>query len=460
MQLRKFLAAKSDWLVLGILLAVFAALKIAVLAPHFADGWIYFYFGKLVAAGELPYRDFFYSSPPLIPYFMGFLHLLFGFKISLANFLPTIFSLADAILIFVLLRAKSVPVAWLAAGAYLFSFLNFATTDYFSEAHLLTTLVLLGLTFFERRKFFWAGIFFGLAGLTKLYGILPAVFLPILIFREPKNLGKFLAGILLAFGLPNLIFLGIIGREYLDLIFFNHLKKFPGIDKLSVFKFFIQKDFLLLLVLPLLAFTKNWRKILAPTLALGALVLFLIFFNDVYYLYLKSFLALLVLVLGFLAAQKFTDSPKSQIVALALIFVCTNISFAITNYLGSQSAKARIENPLAIVAEVQKSDRPLFGDFEIAPLVALLSGKNIFQNYVDTNSKWTDLGIFSPEKVAAEIHSAGGATVLTKSFVDQNIHGLEKLLPEKYFAENCQLEKTFPLANDYEDNAILVWSCS
>ncbi len=459
MRFPKFLAAKSEWFVLIFLLAVFAALKISVLAPHFADGWIYFYFGKLVAGGATPYLDFYYSSPPLIPYLMGFLHALFGFKISLANFLPTIFSLVDAILIFVLVKKRSPFFALVAVVAYLFSFLNFATTDYFSEAHPLTSFALAGILFFENRKFFWSGIFFGLAGLTKFYGILPAVFLPILIFREPRNLRNFFAGIFASFAVPNLIFLAIVGREYLDLIFFNHFEKVVGISKSKIFAFFFAKDFWLIAVAPLILFARNFKKTLAPIFALAALVIFYALFADIYYLYLKIALAIFVVAIGFSLAGNFRKISSEKITSLILILIFVNSLFAISNYFGAQNQKARIENLPQIVAEVRRFDRPIFGDFEIAPLVALLSEKNIFQNIVDTNSKLIALGVLDPTKISTEISAAGGVTVLTKNFVDSKIHGLENLLPEKYFAENCSLEKSFPLKNDYEDNAIIVWSC-
>lgn len=459
MRLSKFLAAKSEWLILAGLLAVFVVLKISVLAPHFADGWIYFYFGKLVAAGELPYRDFYYSSPPLIPYFMGFLHALFGFQLAFANLLPTIFSLVDAILIFVLLRKHAPVFAPVAAGAYLFSFLNFATTDYFSEAHPLTTLALAGVLFFDKRKFFWSGIFFGLAGLTKLYGILPAVFLPLLLLREPKNLTKFIGGILLSFGVPNLIFLALIGRDYLDLIFFKHFAKVAGIQKSKIFTFFFAQDFWLLLLAPLILFTKNFKKITAPLLALAALAIFYALFADIYYLYLKIALALFILTLGFLLTEKLRKVTVEKVTSLVLLLIFLNAFFAIANYFSGQKDLARIDNLAAMVAAVRESDRPLFGDFEITPLVALLADKNIFHNYVDTNSKLVGLGVLNPQKIATEISAAGGATVLTKNFIDTEIHGLENLLPEKFFAENCTRQATFPITSDYEDNAILVWSC-
>jgi hypothetical protein len=459
MKLSKFLYAKSDWLVLLFLIAVFLALKISVLAPHFADGWIYFYFGKLVAEGATPYLDFYYSSPPLIPYLMGFLHSVFGFKLSFANLLPALFSVADAIVIFVLLRKKIGGFVWIAIAAYLFSFLNFATTDYFSEAHPLTTFALAGLLFFENRKFFWSGIFFGLAGLTKLYGILPAVFLPILLFREPKNLTRFLGGIFASFGIPILIFVVIARKEFLEMIFFNHLHKTAGIQKSNILKFFLVHDFALLAAAIPILFAKNFRKLAAPLLAIGALMIFYAFFADIYYLYLKIFVAIFVVALAFFLAGDFRKISQGVAVNLILVLILTNSLFAISNYFGGQTQKARIENLTQIVSEIQKTEGELYGDFEITPLVALLSGKNIFKNYVDTNEKFLNLGIVDSAQRVGELQAARVKTIITKNMVGEKVYGLETLLPERFFSENCLIQKSFPIENDYGDNAVIVWSC-
>jgi len=463
MRLCKFLAAKKDWLALIFLLAIFLALKISVIAPHFADGWIYFYFGKLVAAGDVPYRDFYYSSPPLIPYLMGFLHSLFGFKLSFANLLPVLFSTLDAIFIFIFLRKKiSANLALLAVFAYLFSLLNFATTDYFSEAHPLTTFALLGLLLFENRKLFWSGIFFGLAGLTKLYGILPAVFLPILLFREPKNLTRFLSGIFLSFGIPNLIFFLLVGREYLEMVFLNHLQKGEGIPKGRIFTFFLTKDFWLLLSAAPLLFAKKLKTILVPFLGILALVIFYIFFKDIYYLYFKIFVGffviLLVLVLNG-SPNIWRVDAKEFATKLIVILILTNSLFALQHYFTTQTKKARIENLTEIVAEVQKNEGEIYGDFEIAPLVALLADKNIFQNYVDTNEKFLNLGIVNSEERARELEESGVKIVLTKNLVSDDIYGLETLLPREFFSQNCVVQRTFPLRDDYVDNAVIVWKC-
>ncbi|MCF7836213.1 DUF2029 domain-containing protein [Candidatus Gracilibacteria bacterium] len=459
MKLLEFLRKKKDWFILVFLIAIFLALKISVLTSHFADGWIYFYFGKLVAEGATPYLDFYYSSPPLIPYLMGFLHAVFGFKLSFANLLPALFSAADAVLIFVMLRKKIGGFVWIAIIAYLFSFLNFATTDYFSEAHPLTTFALVGLLFFENRKFFWSGIFFGFAGLTKLYGILPAVFLPILLLREPKNLTRFLGGIFASFGIPILIFIAVARKEFLEMIFFNHLHKTAGIQKSNIFKFFLVHDFVFLAAAIPMLLAKNFRKLAVPLLAISALAIFYAFFADIYYLYLKVFVAIFVVALVFFAVGDFHKVSQGVVVNLILVLILTNSLFALQNYFTSQTQKARIENLPQIVAEVQKTESELYGDFEITPLVALLSQKNIFKNYVDTNEKFLNLGIVDSEQRVEELRAGGVRTILTKNFVGEKIYGLETLLPEKFFSENCVIQKSFPIKNDYEDNAVIVWSC-
>jgi hypothetical protein len=459
MKLSAWLRERSDWLILASLIVLFLVLKISVLAPHFADGWIYFYFGKLVSAGQVPYQDFYYSSPPLIPYLMGIFHALFGFKLNFANLLPTLFSALDAALIFVLLRKKIGSFALLAVLAYLFSFLNFATTDYFSEAHPLTTFALVGLLFFSNKQFWWSGIFFGLAGLTKLYGLLPALLLPVLLWRNKAELKSFIGGVLVSFAIPNLVFLFVVGREYLDIIFFNHLQKGEGIPKLRILQFFAGKDFLLLLSPLVLFFSKKIKPLLPVLLTLVAFTIFIIFFRDVYYLYLKIFVATLVLLLSLGLSGDFRKISRQAAFNFVLIMVLTNSLFAVQNYFGGQSQKARIENLPAIITEVQINDGEIYGDFAITPLVALLAEKEIFNNYVDTNEKFIHLGIVDPNQRAEELRAGRVTTILTKNIVGDDIYGLETLLPREFFSQNCVVQKSFPIENDYEDNTILIWQC-
>ncbi len=460
MDIQKFLREKSEWFVLFVLLAIFLALKISVLAPHFADGWIYFYFGKLVSEGQTPYLDFYYSSPPFIPYLMGFFHSLFGFKLNFANLLPVLFSAVDAILIFIFLRKKvSANFALLAVFAYLFSFLNFATTDYFSEAHPLTTFALLGLLLFESKKFLASGIFFGLAGLTKLYGLLPAFFLPLLLIKRPRELKRFLGGIFASFVIPNFIFFAIVGREYLEMTFFNHLQKGEGIPKSRIFTFFFKRDFLLLIAATPLIFVKKLKPLFPSLLAIFALLIFYAFFRDIYYLYFKVFVAIFAVFLAIGISGEFRKVSQKKIVSVFLILILANSLFALQNYFSTQAQRARIENLSEIVAEVQKTETEIYGDFEITSLVALLSQKTIFKNYVDTNEKFFNLGIIDSQLRAEEIQTGGVKTILTKNFVGAEIYGLKKLLPEKFFIENCMIQKSFLVQNDYEDNTVIVWSC-
>ncbi len=465
MKLQKFLAQKGEWIVLVFLLTVFFASKIFLLAPYFADGWIYFYFGKIVAAGDLPYRDFYYSSPPLIPYLMGFLHTLFGFNLTLANALPTFFSLVDAVLIFVLLREKIANFVFIAIALYLFSFANFGTTNYFSEAHPLTTFALAGFLFFENRKLFWSGIFFGLAGLTKLYGLIPAVLLPLLILREPKNLVRFFGGIFVSFGIPNLIFLALIGREYLDFIFFNHLEKGVGIPKSRLFGFFARHDWQFLLLPFFTFFVRNKKSLQSVALALFALALFYLIFADIYYLYLKIFVALLAIFIAFIFAGKFCVIEKKMAIQIAAVTFLFGTIFSANFYFTENIATVRINNLpeiAAAVVENTRSDEQIYGDFEITPLVALAADRSIFQNYIDTNPKFIDLEIVDPVERARELLEGGVKIILTKTYVDPRtrlLSGLNNLLPEEFFAENCEIQKTFPIQKDYEDNAIILWSC-
>ena len=465
MKLSAIFRKKWEWFAFAALLLFFGLIKFPTFDAYFADGWIYFYFGKLVSEGALPYLDFYYSSPPFLPCFAGLLHTLFGFNLPLAAALPTVFSAIDALLIFLLLRKKTSNFAsLLAVAVYLFSFATLATTKFYSEAHPLTTFALAGSLLFFHKKYFWAGTFFGLAGLTKLYGLVPAVFLPILISKKPRELAKFFGGIFLSFGIPNLIFLFLVGREYLDFIFFNHLGKEAGIPKGRIFKFFLAHDWGLPAVAALALLAKKKKKLILALLPLAALVVFYAIFPDIYYLYLKIFVALFAALLAFVFAGKFIFQKKT-VAGIGIALLLASGATATNFYLRSYAPVSRIDDLAGIVEKVSMEadpDQPIYGNFAITPLVALLSEREIFRNYVDTNSKFIDLGLIDLEQRAAEIEAARVPVVITKIFIDPKTSqtlGIEDVLPDEFFQTNCEPAGFFPIAADFEANWVVVWRC-
>jgi hypothetical protein len=75
---------------LGAVLLAFLLLKLYSLNFVSGDEHMYFYMSLLVARGEWPYRDFFFSHPPLQLYLLAPLYRMFGYSLALSKLVPTL----------------------------------------------------------------------------------------------------------------------------------------------------------------------------------------------------------------------------------------------------------------------------------------------------------------------------------------------------------------------------------
>jgi len=89
--LRRLRALHPDATVVGLgcVLCFFALLKLYSLNFVKGDEHMYFYMSLLVSKGKWPYRDFFFSHPPLQLYLVGALYKLFGYSLALSKAVPS-----------------------------------------------------------------------------------------------------------------------------------------------------------------------------------------------------------------------------------------------------------------------------------------------------------------------------------------------------------------------------------
>jgi len=241
---------RIKWYFLAILLTFFI-LKIIEMQFKFSDGYTYMYMGKLILDGLLPYKDFFFASPPLQIYISALGKFIIGNKILLLKTIPIFATLGSSFFIFKFMKKNFGDWQGITASAlYLFSFLVLLTTDYFTGIHLTTFFILASVYFIDTDRPVIAGIFASLAMLTRLYAPFPiaGMGLYLLIFKK-KQFWKFTATALGIFIVVGIIFEIISQGAYLGQIFFFRLNLISGIGlpKFSVFKFFILGDLILVL---------------------------------------------------------------------------------------------------------------------------------------------------------------------------------------------------------------------
>ena len=145
------------------------------------------------------------------------------------------------------------------------------------------------------------------------------------------------------------------------------------------------------------------------------------------------------------------------------------ILFAISGYniyyyLKDHAGAARIDYLSELnkfVADNSKPGDKIYGSFELVPLVAGATGRQIVENFIDTNNKTFTTGIYKlpeREKILAEEKVK---FVITKVLVDAdgNLLELGDYISLNFLQTNCRVIKQFPIYKDYYSNLTLVWNC-
>src|SRR3989338_362683 len=457
------------WTVYGLVfsLGVLILLRLNYLFPRFSDGSIYLYLSYLVGDGLVPYRDFFYSSPPLIPYLFSWYGKLFGFSWQAFGYIPLGLSLIDAVIIYWLVLKNGSRLGAL-SGAVLYSLscANLATSDFTSDVHVVLTLVLLGAVASQKRWPIISGVFFGLAVLTKLYAVVVLVgWVAGLVWdKKWREMIKFVISSLLVIGVVAGVLWWWVGNVFYEQVILSHAGKVEGLARKEIILFFIRHDWALILA-PLgwlLVRRKMPAWILLPVVAL---VGWTALWSDFYYLYLKVLVAWLALWWGWVIAQLDEKVQRREFTYVVIVGLLIISGLTISRYIDEQ-AEAAVIQPLDEVVEYVQSHtvegEAIYGSFEVTPLVALGAGRPIWHNVVDTNIKFFQTGWVDMEKRESGIKQDKVKIIITKVLLVKGgrmATGPEELLPRKFFNENCRLGKSWPVEKDYTHNAVAVWLC-
>jgi len=454
---------------------LFFLTKLPSFAFKFSDENLYFYDSYLLAENILPYRDFFFAHPPFQLLFLAFFVRLFYFSPILLKLLPILLNIFSAFFIFKISFKflKSSKLSLLASFFYLFSFVILTTSDYSTGIHLANCLFLTSLYFLQvKKKPFFAGFLSFLALFTRFY-IAIAIFAVILylfllpagwrgkktsFFKKDKYLLSFTLTTLSFFIFANLFLIFALGQEYLQPVFLYHLKKTTGIPKLHILTFFLRHDFLLIF-LGLLNFIYFKKTNLLFYLLVVFYTIFYILFADIYYLYFVVFIfPLSILSAGIF--QKLISSKKFLIPAfLVCLFIFFHNSYF---YLTIHAQKAKIENLEKITAFISKNSAPnqtLFGNYEITPLLALLTKRKIISNLNDTNAKVFQISFLNQKKLEEKLAQKVKFIILKAVVANNQILKIEPNLSSDFLKTNCRLEKTHPIKNDYSANFLLIFDC-
>jgi 4-amino-4-deoxy-L-arabinose transferase-like glycosyltransferase len=212
---------------LGCVLFFFALLKLYSLNFVKGDEHMYFYMSLLVSKGEWPYRDFFFSHPPLQLYLMGALYKLFGYSLALSKAVPSLAAMVSGVYVYLLgRRLVGRSEALLAVILFLFTFDVLRGSSHFTGANCALAFGLAASYQALARRPIFAGVLFAIGTFTGIYIAPLALMLSVLLaFRSWKESLRLLGSTLVVSALICALFAGVAGHAFWYQVFGYNLNK-------------------------------------------------------------------------------------------------------------------------------------------------------------------------------------------------------------------------------------------
>jgi hypothetical protein len=375
---------------LVLMLGVFTALKVSLIEPSISDENIYFYMGKLLSDGALPYRDFRFAHPPIKLLPPALVFAVAGFSFTALKLLPILIANATAAFLFLLARRVLGTIGGLtAAGLFLFSFAGLYYTSFYMGTGLTVAFVAAGLWFLDRRNDAACGVLLALACLTGVYaGCAVAAVGVFLLATERGRLRAYGTGFF-AVWLPANVLLGIwlgINPVLLGLTllypFFRDLRLHAAWGTGVVF--------------------------LAAIAAYASV-------HQYYFLLAAPFLAVAGAAVATGVARRVRLSPAGTTLILAAgVALLATVSLPNARRGVASGTLTQASEMVTTIEEMAPGGRTLFGQAEVAPLMALMSGREILANEVDTNGKVYLSGMADLDGIREAILASPGIVLIAK----------------------------------------------
>jgi len=387
----------KKWLLFLVLGGLYLFVKSYGIHPTASgDENTYFYMARLLARGQLPYRDFFYAHPPLQLLLLGLVYAVFGYNfllLKLTSFLPV---LAGAgILYSTACRRRGCLAGFAFMGIFLFGYEALKITSHPFGLNLTVFFLCLSLSAFLSDRPGLSGLWTGLAGLTGLYaapwGLIPVAYYLI----NARGSGRLARYVLFAAGVffvGNAFLVILFGRAYVEPVYAYHLLKPPGRDLIADVFIRVLRRNPLPFFLPLLYV---WGRRDAKTSALiwagTVFVIFLARLNPLftqYFLLPLPFLSLAAAesLVGWRERFVLSSLRRTILVGIFLLIAGSGIFSSISAIAHERiTGFEHLSEVASLIRENSQPDELLFGHVTYAPLIALESDRQIALNMVDTN---------------------------------------------------------------------------
>jgi hypothetical protein len=181
----------------------------------------------LVSKGKWPYRDFFFSHPPLQLYLMGALYKLFGYSLVLSKAVPSLAAMVSGIYVYLLgRRLVGRSEGLLAVILFLFTFDVLRGSSHFTGANCALAFGLAASYQALVRRPILAGALFAIGTFIGVY-IAPLVLMlsVLLAFRSWKESLRLLGSALVVSVVVCAVFAGVAGHAFWYQVFGYNLNK-------------------------------------------------------------------------------------------------------------------------------------------------------------------------------------------------------------------------------------------
>jgi hypothetical protein len=209
------LRRRADVAGLVLVLLAFALLKLYSLNFVMGDEHMYLYMSVLVSKGKWPYRDFFFSHPPLQLYLMATLYKLFGYSLALSKAVPSVAAMVSGAHVFLL--GKRLSGRWeglVAAALFLFTFDVLRGSSHFTGANCALAFGLAAAYQAVSGRQIVAGVLFAVGTLVGIYiAPLAMMIVVLLIWRSWRESLRLFAAYVVGCALVCTVFVSVAGAH-------------------------------------------------------------------------------------------------------------------------------------------------------------------------------------------------------------------------------------------------------
>ena len=446
-------------------LILFAAAFLAITFKGFTnqqtgDENTYYYMGKLITEGKVPYRDFFYAHPPLHIYLIAAIYKIFGFNIFVLKLIPLISTLISAFFIFKIAKGMFGEIeAVISCLLFLFSYSVMFNSVFSFGIEIASMFLVIGIYFlFIKKNYILSGTFFALAGLTRLLALIPIILIiATFLLSSRRNFLKLSLAFFIIFLLCNMALILFFGNAYFNTVYKYHLlKSLGGRENFKEYIDVIKLNWILFSSALLLIFAKP-RK-LSGIFAVVSIIymIFLITLKKIFGFYFIIIFPLLAIIGGyaiFYIFNKLTSKKLRHAVSVILlsIFFWNLPSDVVFLERYGFTGFSRRQDLAGFISLNSNENTMLFGDNSVVPLLALSTSKRIAFDFVDTNEQVFASGLADLKNV---LNNLKGKEILFLIRSNQGISSFKEV--QSHLNKECDFLSQF---HDEIEGNFLVYRC-